>query len=194
MRCSQCPRPAVLASGPSGIPLCVYCHDVVMRNSLAQTERFERMMNYLHSQAGQLTGMPQPAPFPEKIAVIDYGEKVMNNINIHNSTVGVVNSGTIKSVDVAITMLKQQGDTEIAEVLRALTQAVVDSIELETSRKTQALQLLDAVAAEAAAPNDRRRPAMVRPLMLELANVVSGVAALEALAAKYLPAIIACFA
>src|SRR5713226_1340717 len=98
MTCSQCPRPAVVAIGPQKIPLCVSCHHTLVQSSAMQSRQNQRMMNFLMAQVGEITGFPQPIPFPETPIVNAYGSTVLNNITVSNSTIGVINTGSIQSV------------------------------------------------------------------------------------------------
>src|SRR3989442_1090120 len=98
-------------------------------------------------------------------------------------------AGTIDTVDVAISNLPDHGCKEVAEPLGILSQAVLDSSEIGERPKKDALDIIGAVSAETMAPKEQRRLAVVRPLFLELSNILQGVAALQALASTYIPKI-----
>lgn len=164
-----------------------------MQSRAEQARTLERLQNFLMAQLGEVTGFPQPVPFPETPIVNDFGNKVYHNIRVSNSTIGAINTGSIQSLDIAISTLQEQGAVKVADALRSLSQAIVDSSELSDEKREEALELLDAVSAELAAPAAQRRKSLARPLMAGLADVVRGALALEPVVSKYLPVIVSYF-
>ena len=102
----------------------------------------------------------------------------MNNINVTNSTVGVLNTGTIQSVDSSVTLLKQSGATDTADAIAKLTEALIECVELSTEQKDNALQLLGTLAMEAVKPPERRQKAVGLSILGSLKDIASTVAAL----------------
>ena len=137
-----------------------------------------------------LGGLPR---FPER-RVVNLGGSTYNNIRVDRSTIGVLNTGTIGNVDGARTRRKQAGESDLAAAVKAFTEALLQSSEAGRDVKNQVLEILSAVAAEATAPKEKRRPAVIRPLLQEISTLVQGVAALSALWAQYGPLITRFFA
>jgi hypothetical protein len=117
----------------------------------------------------------------------------MTNINVDRSVVGVINTGTIQSLNNSVTALQKGGEAELAKQIRDFTQAVIDSGEVSNTAKQQVAEIMDAIAAEAAKPKVERRPAVIRPLIGEVAGIVGGVAALSQLWETYGPLLLAYF-
>jgi hypothetical protein len=152
------------------------------------------MMNFLMQQVGEISGFPQAVPYPDTPIVQDFGAKMFHNVHVSNSTIGVVNTGNIESVDVAITALRNHGSANVAEAFRNLSQALLDSTDVPRATRDEALQLLDAIASESVLPAERRRAAVARPLLTRLKEIVGPIASLTDFASKYIPMIVAYFA
>jgi hypothetical protein len=66
-------------------------------------ENHERRMNYLQDEIAAQVGMPPMGPrFPPRPKPVILGGVRMNNINVSNSVVGTINTGTIGLIDQSI--------------------------------------------------------------------------------------------
>jgi hypothetical protein len=194
--CSQCGRPALYATGPPEhrILLCVDCNLKVLRGAAIRNALLERMMNHTQGMAQFVSGLRDDMPPFPMTPVWEATGMTLTNINVSNSNVGVINTGAIESVDVAITALKSAGNEEIGRALQELTNAVLGSTGFpDESKRKEAVDLLSAIATEASAPQETRRPAVVRPLLLALATLIGGIAGIDQLVSKYLPMLQAFF-
>lgn len=195
MKCSQCDRPAIYLVGPpeGQVPLCLDCHAKLVQTLALQNDMHERQINYLTAQMEAVAGVPGVlARFPER-RVVQVGDFTFNNIQVDRSTIGVLNTGSMGTVDVALTTLKQGGDRAIAAALQSLTEALIANRELQEKAKNQALEILSFIATEATAPKEKRRFAVIRPLLTELSTLLQGAAALSQLWNQYGPIIAAFF-
>jgi len=157
-------------------------------------EERERALDYIAGEMDAIAGFPvTPRLAPRARPVVLAGNTVLNNIRIANSQIGVLNTGTIGSIDNAIGLVRRDGSKEMAEALKALTEAVATSRDLGDDKRDSALELVSAIASEAATPPDRRRTSVARALVVDLASVLGGVAATVQLWASYGPAIKAFF-
>jgi hypothetical protein len=100
----------------------------------------------------------------------------LHNINITGSNIGVVNTGTIQTVDGAVGVLQSRHDDQLAMALKALTEATANSTALAAVDKQRVLENLSVVSTEAVAPEPQRRKIMVRTLLADSGTVL-GVAA-----------------
>jgi hypothetical protein len=151
------------------------------------------MLNYLAGQMEATVGLPRILPrFPERRPA-QIGGVTLNHINIDRSTIGVLNTGNIERVDAAVTVLKQQGASQAGEMLKHMTEAVATAREVDAAKRNEMLELLSVLANEAAQPPEKRRPAAMRPLLSEMANLVSGSASLLQLWQHFAPALAGLF-
>jgi hypothetical protein len=127
MKCYQCSNPAMFEVGQQSIPLCLDCNLKLAQINQIQNDALERQVNFLSDEMDDIVGLPRTgARFPERKAVT-LGNVTLHNINVHNSTVGVINSANVGTIDVAVTVLKQSGDPQLAEALRNLSEAIIAS-------------------------------------------------------------------
>jgi hypothetical protein len=153
----------------------------------------ERELNYLSAEMEAATGLRGIFPrYPER-RVIKAGDITMNNIKIDRSNVGVLNTGTIGTVDAAITVLRQSGDQTVSAAIQALTEAIIADRTATEELKNQALEILSVLATEATAPKEQRRKAVIKTLVLELSTLLGGAAALEQLWHQHSPTLMSLF-
>jgi hypothetical protein len=137
----------------------------------------EREMNFLIGMAESTTGVYGVMPkFPQR-QVVQLENMTLNNIKVDRSTIGVLNTGTIGTVDVAVTTLRQSGEPDAAEMFARLTEAVVKDPRLKPETKNQALEFLSILSTEATAPKERRRSLAMMALLERLSSLLSGAAA-----------------
>ena len=142
-------------------------------------EMLERQINFSTGQIESIVGLRGIFPkYPERRAVIQAGGVTLNNIHVTNSEIGVLNTGTIENVDSTVTVLKTEGNNELANAITALSEAVIKAGEIPTNQKNQILELLGSLSEEAVAPKEKRKLAVARALMTELSGVLGGVATL----------------
>lgn len=168
------------------VPLCLDCYIRFQNVMDQQLEEHERHLNYLSAEMESVVGLPGILPrYPARQRrVIQTGALTLNNIHVSNSQVGVINTGTLQNVDATVTVLRSGGNADLANAITALAQAVIELREMADDKKNQALEILGALAEEAVAPKEMRKPAVVRALISELSNILGGVAALGTLWAK----------
>jgi len=198
MKCSQCGKPAMFLVGPDDkrTPLCLECNLKFVQLTVAQNEMYERQINYLTDQMEVTVGLPGLFPrFPVRRPpqTVQTGDITLNNIKVDRSVVGVLNTGTIETVDSAVTALHQSGDDQLSAAIQELTQAVVNNNEVVAETKNKILEILSVVATEATAPKERRRLTVIRALLHELAGLMGGAAALGAVWDRIRPILEAAF-
>ena len=160
--------------------VCVDCNLKIVQAIAIQQDTLGRTLNMLHADAE--FALPFPIQLP-RYAVRQFpvsGDLTLNNIKIDRSTIGVLNTGIITNLDSAVTALNEQGQSALGNGLANFTQAVIAS-ELAPATKEQVIELLSTLSAEATAPPETRRRALLRPLLSEVATLVGGAAGLIAL-------------
>jgi hypothetical protein len=185
-----------LVGAAGEIPLCLDCHSKFQEAIDRQNDSLERLMNYLTAEMEMAVGLPGLYPrFPERKprTVIRSGNITMHNIRIDNSNIGVLNSGHIGTVDTAIGAIRSAGDANAAAAFQGFTEALARLQDVDAELKNKLLELLSILATEATIPAPKRRRVAMKPLLLELATLSSGVNSLAQLYAQYAPAIAALF-
>jgi hypothetical protein len=94
---------------------------------------------------------------------------------------------------VAVTVLKQSGDPQLAEALRNLSEAIIASNEIQTDAKNQALEILSVLSTEATAPKERRHNTVVAALTSRLQELLGVAQGLTVLWAQWGPVIMSAF-
>jgi hypothetical protein len=92
-----------------------------------------------------------------------------------------VNTCSIQSLQVSLAGIQQGGNAALAAALKEMTEAVINSTELEQAQKNDAVQMLEAVAADSARPEGERRPAVTRAVLAGFAEIVKVGASLATL-------------
>jgi len=193
MKCHQCGKPAMFKVGKEEIPICLDCNLKLNQMYQMQSEANERMINYLSDQMDYTVGLPLSGPrFPPR-KTIHVGDVSLNNIRVDNSTIGVLNTGNIESVDVSVTSIEQSGDSQLANAIKELANAVVSSNELQDETKNQLIEILSVVSSEATAPVERQRKGVVKVLIEQFKNALCISAQLTQLWATWGPIIVASF-
>jgi len=109
------------------------------------------------------------------------GNIALNNINVNQSTIGALNTGTISNLDVAITLMKGQGENDLAEAVRELTDAVIESNEINDSTKNEINEQLEFLVAQAMAEAKNRSMGTVKSVLAGIKDSVSTVSGLLAI-------------
>ena len=135
----------------------------------------KREINYLTASMESSAGLPSFLPrYPER-KIIKTGEVTLNNIKINNSTLGVLNTGSIESIDLAITSLNKSGDMEISNALKKLSEEIIKQTEVEEGIKNQLFELLSVISIEATAPKEKKRKSVLKPLIIEFSTIIGGI-------------------
>jgi hypothetical protein len=187
-RCSQCQRPAFEVI--EGHPLCVEHATMVRRSRLDELESLERQHNQAKIDMAWISGSPDllAVALAEREAM----EKKSTNINISNSNVGAINTGTIQSLSVKMTRLQEAGSPEMAQAFQALTSAILAS-SLPPATQNELASQLEFVAGQAAEPPVRRNTAVVKATLHALSTTLSTTADLLQVWTQWGPVIAAFF-
>ncbi len=176
MKCFQCNTPAMYQAGDQNVPLCLDCYFKFSQIQQQQLENHERMLNYLNDEMSATVGLPPMGPrFPARPKPVVIAGAKLNNISVNNSVVGTINTGSIGTVDQSITALIQTGEPALAEAIKALSEAILQSGDLTRNQKNELVESLSVIAKEAASPPEARRNTVALSL-LEKAIKVTEVA------------------
>ena len=160
----------------------------------AQNERFAQLMayrNYLSELMGVMTGVPLSLPqvrIPQPIYQNVNRGPTLNHINIDRSIIGMLNTGSIQDVqqiDINVKTIAEAGQVDIANAIKALTEAVASSKDVSDQQRTEILDQLNLVSSEAAIPAPSRKTGIIKPVLTGLATGISAVGSLAKLWAMF---------
>lgn len=191
MKCHQCPTPA-FCTVANDLPLCLACYQKWFQIQQIELENCERGMDYAMQEMDWMMGSRlNPPRYPER-KIINLGSVVLHNIKIDNSTIGAINTGTIGTLDVAITSVKQS-NKEAAEALTKLSEAVLKNPTQPEANKTEILEILSLLASELTMNKEQRRPSMVKTMLARIKELLSISQDLTTLWEKWGPILTAAF-
>lgn len=177
MKCNQCGKPAVVYYEQDGsrLGLCLDCNLKFQQANEIQWRRLAEHMNYLASEIEMSLGMSGFMPrYPAHQSVIHQGEFKLNNININNSIVGAVNTGTVQSIDLSLSIIKNHGNNEIAQAIKEITEKIIESSQLNDSQRNEVLEQLSFISEQITKPKEQRSASILKPIASAIASTLSG--------------------
>lgn len=142
---------------------------------------------------GQFSGY-SPVHEPTKV---QFAGKGGVNIIISQSNIGLLNTGEledVKSISVNITSLQNSGYAEVAEALKNLTEAVVNSQELSSEKQSEVLDQLTELSRWATLTAEQRaKPGVLKAVLGGLATTLGAAGGLAEVWSTWGPAIRAFF-
>lgn len=165
-KCYQCNNPPMWLVTDKQIPLCLSCYSIYSQIHQKELENNERMINYASDQMACIAGIPPIGPrFPPRPQPVTISGVELNNINVSNSVVGTINTGTIGTVDQTISALIQLGEPTLAEAVKKLSESIISSNDLSKSQQNELMEVISAVSAEAASPPEKRKNTVAKMLL-----------------------------
>ena len=186
--CTQCNTPAFVNYG--GQPMCVQHHLMIQQASWIQFAQHAALINEYKSQIAQGTGYLLPPNYMKIPPPPSLGDNLtFNNIRVTNSSVGVINTGTIKRIenlDASVTVFRSRGQKGLAESLQDFTQSLLDS-EVGQATKEEIAQQVEYLVAQAQADPGQRSMAIAQSVLRGIKESVSMVRPLNEAWAKLQP-------
>jgi hypothetical protein len=177
MKCYQCDKPAVIRYG-EGKETMLFCLDCNLKFQQAADmiqRRNAEMINYLTGQIESHFGMYGMFPrYKITPPLIHQGEIKLNNINVNNSVVGAINTGVVQSIDISLSVIKNQGDIEIVKVIKDLTEEVLQSKKMEDDKKNEILEQLSFISEQLSKPKESRIWSVIKPVFATIGSALSG--------------------
>ncbi len=130
--------------------------------------------------------------FPERAAVT---REPTIQLNIQNSSIANLNLGSqLGTINAALQSISgQEGQQELAQALKQLTEAVLSNANLPGSEKQEVVQALSTIAEQAEKKPENRSAGTLKAVVAWLPTILSTAADLTALWDKYVPVIRAYF-
>jgi hypothetical protein len=194
MKCYQCETPAMYEVGEQNIPLCLNCYFKLAQVQQQQVEHHERMMNYLSDEMSATVGLPPIGPrFPPRPRPVVIAGAKLHNINVSNSVIGTLNTGSIGTVDQSITALVQCGEPALAEAVKTLSEAILQSGDLSRNQKNELVESLSVISKEAATPKESRQNTVALALLEKAMKVTALANDITDVCQKWWPVLLAAF-
>jgi len=181
--------------GEQNIPLCLDCYLKFSQILQQQIENEERMMNYLSDEMAFAVGLPPIGPrFPPRPQPVVVAGAKLHNINVSNSVVGTINTGSIGTVDQSISALVQCGESGIAEAIKSLSEVILKSGDLTQNQKNELIESLSVISKEAATPKEARQNTVALSLLEKAMKITSLANDITDVCQKWWPVLVGVFA
>jgi len=118
------------------------------------------------------------------------GDKVEGNKPTYNSTIGDITNSTVSGIvlgenNTVVSNLNASGNNELAQTLKALTDAILASKDLPNSQKEDQVKIVNQIGEEAAKP--RQNKPLLKILTGGLLTTLKAVPDIASAVAKALP-------
>lgn len=195
MACYQCQKPAMYKVGEQQISLCLDCYFKFSQIKQQEIENHEREINYLSDQMAFSVGLPPMGPrYPARPQPVVVAGAKLQNIHVNNSVVGTINTGSIGTVDQSISALVQGGEPALAEAIKALSEAILQSGDLTRNQKNELIESLSVISREVATPQGSRQNTVALSLLEKAMNVTALANDITDVCQKWWPVLLAVFA
>ena len=173
-KCSQCDKPAMWQIEDNY--LCLDCYSKFVQINHLQLSQLASLANQAVDNMENIAGLPSgflggrlriTSPPPT------INTSQTNNIRVDNSVVGAINTGNIKKLDIMMNTMRGENNQELADALQKLTQAILDTTDLEQSDKNSALEWLSFLSKEALTQETGRQPTIGKAAISTLEKILS---------------------
>ncbi len=193
-QCTQCNNNALY--NWQGHLLCLNCYHKIkqidyvdyIKAATAANHAIEEL-DYMASSYGVVSNSPkhQIPNFPQFLQ--QSNPMTYQYINVQNSSVGAINTGNIENIDVSMSNLMNSGNANIAENIKAFTEAIIDSNKLNDTNKNELLEQLSFISTQIIQKKEKRRNGLVKPILEGISGSLQGSAALIEIWDKLYPLI-----
>ena len=184
--CSQCGKPAIVSVGNN--PLCVDCYLKFQQAIQIQNTMLVQEMNYLTDMMEATIGLYEVLPrYKIPQPMVHQGPLTFHNIKVDQSVVGSINTGEVQRINVAMDHIKTSGNQELVKALEEFTEAVINETKLDAELKNQIIEQISFLAFQSTLPKEKRKPGIVKAVLLAVKNTVSTMVALSSLWSKLQP-------
>lgn len=172
--CEQCGRPAFYDA--QGHLLCLDCNYKREQIEQMQFARTVAALNFttqeFHRMSGQSGLVPPPPQMRLPQPTIYAGSTTLNHIKVDRSTIGAINTGHVQVLDAAVTHFRDAGNSDLADKLRDLSQAVVNATDVAKGAQEEVIELLAYLTKEAAKPLQQRSKPVGKSIMSRLGELL----------------------
>lgn len=159
-----------------GIDLCLHCGAVAEHISNMQWLKNAAMANRALDDMDAVTGFHTSGGRVNipAMAMAMRRNPILNNIQINNSQVGVLNTGTIEKIDATITLTRGSELEEVGNHLKAFTEALLNAKEVDPRDREDLADLLETLTDQI----NRKKPASIAATMAAILDKAKSVLSL----------------
>lgn len=180
--------------GEQKTPLCLDCYFKLSQIQQQQIENNERIMNYFSDEMAFAVGLPPMGPrFPPRPQPVVVAGAKLHNIHVNNSIVGTINTGSIGTVDQSISALVRSGEPALAEAIKGLSEAILQSGDLTQNQKNELIESLSVISREAATPAGARQNTVALSLLEKTMKITALANDITDVCQKWWPVLVAAF-
>ena len=181
LRCDQCIKPAMY--NIQGYDLCLEHHTMLIKSIQGRQLENMAMMNYLQDSIAYTLGAPgaQPPRIQVPVPIVHTApvtHNTHNNIHVENSVIGLINTAQVGRINVAMDNIVNNDDELIVEAIKAVTEAIVNTTELNNETKNQLLEQMAFITEQATLPNSKRQTSVVKPILAAISSSLTNIASL----------------
>lgn len=148
------------------------------------------MINYLQDSIAYTMGAPgaQPPRIQVPVPIVHNApvtHNTHNNIHVENSVVGSINTAQVGRISVAMDNITNNDNESVVEAIKAITEAMVNTAELNNETKDQLLEQMAFVAEQATLPTNQRQTSIVRPILTAISTSLTNIASLATIWAQW---------
>lgn len=163
--CSQCgQRAAIFVIGNQ--PVCIACEHLFQQSRYMQFAQNAAMMNHASQELDAVVGYGLRTPMIEipkaPVPPIYYNSQ---SVNVQGSTVGSINLGAARDIQVSLETITQNGDLGIADKLAELTNAILNADGAEDAAKNDLLEQVAVLTQLASAKPEDRKPGAIKAIV-----------------------------
>ena len=85
-----------------------------------------------------------------------------------------INTGNVESIDVSLTFLKEQGNEEIAELIKILTKEIIKNKDIVENQKNKILEQLAFITEQLSIPKEQRKTSILKTIFATIFTSISG--------------------
>ena len=194
IKCYQCDKPAIIEYD-NKVPLCVDCYQKIAQAAFMEQQAQHNKLSWIASNLNFIdqefsagTGGLIP---PNRMAIPQPpsagSSYTFSHIQVSDSNVGVINPGTLFTLNTSIEVMQNRGDSELAKAVKELTQGVLDDKQINDDLKKEIAEQLEFLVAEAIADKEKRRVGVIRGIMAQISKAISTSAVLLSIWEKVEP-------
>ena len=179
-KCYQCEKPAlwqIVTENEARVPLCLGCYKLFHDMQNMDFLKSAIMYNQALEEMDLVTGFHTPGgrmPVSNMVKAMQKAP-ILNNIQVSNSQIGVLNTGSIEKIDASITLSRDSDVENLSHIIKSLSEKIIQSREIDDREKNESLELIAALSEELIRS---RRKSILSAIISELAKRFSEVASI----------------
>ena len=186
-QCSQCGTPAVLELGDN--LLCVEHYYKMQQAGYMQMSILAASFNVIQGELEIGTGgILGPLPRMQLPSLPSTGDSfTLNNINVSGSTIGAINTGTVRQIDATISVMYNRGEEELADGIKQLTEAIMRSDEIDETSRSSIAEQLAFLSSQLTIDPEKRQRAVVSSVLTGINKAIAAASGLVTIWDKLRP-------